>query len=133
MPITAPDGRVLFTDDELRCKGSGLLRLAQGFAQHLRELRLEFGRPMVVTSCCRSHEHNRRVGGHPHSLHVCDRPHWPTGGAAAIDIACHDPAERARLARLALNLGWSVGVAGTFVHLDRRGEYTPRPQAVFLY
>ena len=128
-------GRTLFTEDELRCKGSGKLILAPGFSDHLLELRVILDEPMTVNSCCRSASHNRAVGGHPRSLHVCDDPHWDTGGCCAIDIGHRGrpPEYRAKLVRLALELGWAVGVHGGFIHLDRRVDFTDRPQTVFPY
>lgn len=131
--ITDPAGRTLFTADELRCKGSGLLILAPGFASHLRTLRLQFGEPMPINSACRSAAHNAAERGHPRSLHVCDAPAHPTGGCCAIDVRTTDPAYRARLAEIALRLGWSVGVNPAFLHLDRRSDYGVGPQAMFLY
>lgn len=112
-----------FTPDELRCRGTGLYRLDRRFAAHLPVLRLAIGLPMYPTSCCRSESHNNRIGGHPRSLHVCDRPaHESAGGAMAIDISTmgYDEALIERMTTTALSLGWSVGVAPTFLHFDRR-------------
>ncbi|MCC5809898.1 MAG: hypothetical protein JJU06_05945 [Ectothiorhodospiraceae bacterium] len=127
------NGRTLFTKDELRCKGSGMLRLAPGFADELKALRVTLNEPMVINSACRSDAHNRAVGGHPRSLHVCDATYWPTGGCCAIDVRTTDAAYRARIIRLALNMGWSVGLHAAFVHLDRRSDYTSLEQSVFPY
>lgn len=139
------EGRTLFSESELRCRDSGLIILAPGFADRLRELRIELGRPMIVNSACRSAAHNRAVGGHPRSLHVCDEPHHPTGGCCAVDISTHVYDEhgdawherpdgyRGKLERLAWDLGWSIGYGRTFLHLDRRSDYTSLPQARFNY
>lgn len=131
--IKAPNGDVLFTRRELQCKGTGIVRLAPGFADELRDLRLAFNEPMIVASACRTADHNQSVGGHPRSLHVCDEPYWPTGGCCAIDIRTTDAAYRARLVKLALEMGWSGGVHRSFVHLDRRTQYAGLPQGVFPY
>jgi len=121
MPLTDPGtGAVLFTRAELACRRRGGLRLAPGFAEALVALRLAFGRPMRVTSCCRSAAHNRAIGGHPRSLHVFDEPAHETGGTVAIDIAIPDGGYARALAGAALERGWSVGVARGFLHLDRR-------------
>jgi len=130
--IDTRTGRVLFKREELACKGSGLLQLAPGFAEALAYLRVLFDRPMSVNSCCRSAAHNRTIGGHARSLHVCDDPAHPTGGAAAIDIASRDTATNLDLVRLALPLGWSVGVAKWGIHLDRRVDFG-LPQGLFGY
>ena len=128
------DGKVLFTEEELKCKGSGLLILASGFDERLKNLRVNFGKPMIVNSCCRSKNHNQAVGGNARSLHVCDKPFWPTGGTCAIDISAKDPIYRAELARVAMNMGWWVGVSDTFLHLDRRIDYgIANDIGLFLY
>lgn len=139
------NGRTLFSERELRCPGSGLLILAPGFDERLRELRVEIDAPMVLNSACRSKEYNASLPGHPRSLHVCDEPHWPTGGCCAVDASTHrwdDDAEewverglgfRDRLEWLAWDLGWSIGYGETFLHLDRRTDYTDLPQARFDY
>jgi hypothetical protein len=122
--------RKLFSEDELRCKASGLLILADEFAEALTELRLEFNAPMPVISGCRSNAHNAAVGGAKASQHICD-----TGrGANAVDVRIIDGASRAHLIKLALNKGWSVGVKHGMVHLDRRTAINGAdPQVLFLY
>jgi len=125
-----------FSMDELRCKGSGMLILAPGFAQALQGLRDAVGVPMVINSCCRSKEHNAAVGGHPRSLHVCDEPYWVTGGACAVDVRAirgEDDEFRAHLEAVAWARGWSIGFHPRFLHLDLRTEYAGRPQARFVY
>ena len=125
-----------FTEDELRCKGSGLLILAPGFGQALQGLRDAMGEPLPINSACRSAAHNKTVGGHPRSLHVCDEPYWPTRGCCAVDVGFvegqHD-IQRARLVELAWARGWSVGFNKRFIHLDLRTQYAGRPQAEFSY
>ena len=119
-----------FTRDELKCNGSGLLILAPGFGQALQGLRDAYGKPMTVTSCCRSKSHNRNVGGHPRSLHICDFPPRDTGGTCAIDVVVSD---REELIQLAWDRGWSVGIHSQFVHLDLRTEYANLRQLRFEY
>lgn len=131
--IKDSNGTVLFSHDELACKGTGKVRLADGFDLKLIELRQKLDQPMVVTSCCRSRSYNERVGGKPRSFHIYDEPQWPTGGCAAIDITRTSPAFTRDLVKFSLNLGWTVGVGSTFVHLDRRIDYTDLPQTVFTY
>ena len=126
-------GRVLFARAELACRASGGLRLHPGFADRLAELRLAYGRPMVVTSCCRSAAHNRAVGGHPRSLHVYDDSHHGAAGCLAIDVRrAAVPAHDIELVIRALRSGWSVGQAKTFIHLDRRVDLG-LPQRTFGY
>lgn len=123
---------LLFSHVELACPATGIVRLADGFAVHLVDLRVAFGQPMRVNSCCRSEVHNKAIGGHPHSLHVFDHPHHPINGTAAIDIATPDGPARARLARLAWLRGWSVGRGHGFLHLDCR-HLAGLAQARFSY
>ena len=126
-------GRIVFKKEELACKATGHLKLAVGFAEKLIQIREAFGQPMPVTSCCRSKDYNTKVGGSPRSFHVYDEPYWPTGGCAAIDITKISPVYGKDLVKLALDLGWSVGVGKTFIHLDRRVDYTDLPQTLFTY
>jgi zinc D-Ala-D-Ala carboxypeptidase len=125
-------GRILFSHSELECKTTGIVKLAEGFADRLVMLRLAYGKPMPVTSCCRSAERNAKVGGHPKSLHVYDRNAHGLDGTAAIDIAVN-PSEAWSLAFVAMKEGWSVGVSSRgFVHLDRR-DLAGLPRAMFGY
>jgi hypothetical protein len=125
-----------FSDDELRCKGSGLLILAPGFGQALQGLRDAFGMPMIINSCCRSKAHNEKVGGHPRSLHICDDPPRMTGGTCAVDVRMVEGEQdlsRDLLSRIAWERGWSIGYHPRFLHLDLRTEYAGLPQAKFSY
>lgn len=124
-----------FSEAELRCKGSGLLQLAPGFAQALQGLRDVVG-PMIINSACRSFAHNAAVGGHPRSLHVGDFPHWPTGGCCAVDVRAvlgEMDEFRSHLEAVAWARGWSVGFHPRFLHLDMRTEYAGLPQVRFHY
>ena len=123
------EGKVLFTEAELRCKGSGQLKLLPGFAEALRDLRVAFGKPMKPISCCRSVAHNKAVKGASKSFHICDDDR---GGTCAIDIATPSAAYRTELVKLALSLNWSVGVKASMVHLDYRHLHK-HPQVIFVY
>jgi len=122
-----------FTDKELACPMTGKVKLAPGFGEKLDALREALGEPMHINSACRSAEYNKTVGGNPNSFHVYDKPHYPTGGCCAVDVRCYDGAHRRRLILAALQLGWAVGIAKTFLHLDRRLDYTDLPPIVYLY
>jgi len=131
--ITRTDGpEILFYRRELACKKTGVVRLHPGFAKSLAILRMVFGQPMQVTSCCRSAEYNEEIGGHEKSLHVYDIPAHGTLGALAIDIQRKHGLYAHQLVRCAIDMGWSVGVARTFIHLDRRNMIHLRP-SVFGY
>ena len=118
---------------ELGCNCCGRIRLAGGFAEHLSTLRRIYGAPMVLTSCCRCATHNGQISGHPNSAHICSAPtkHTETVdyGACGVDVA--NPPER--LIRTAIALGWSVGVAQKFAHLDRIADYSQSKTYQRLY
>lgn len=120
--------QVLFSRDEVNCPCCGEAKFAEGFTADLRDLRLAFGKPMIVNSCCRCPDYNEHVGGHKMSLHKLREGR--TQGTCAIDISCPDNVYKCDLVQDALNAGWSVGVYKTFVHLDRRG-YAGLPQSMF--
>lgn len=110
-----------FSEDELRCKGSGELNLAPGFLGMLVNFRSSWDRPLTVTSCCRSPEHNTAVGGHPKSLHLTEN-NRSINGTMAVDISTAGWKEETIRDFLddAAFAGFSTGHASTFVHLDAR-------------
>ena len=114
------DGTLLFSHDELKCPATGMVRLDSAFALALVRLRVEYGLPMVVTSCCRSVAYNKKIRGHPRSLHIWDEPFHPVTGTCAIDISMTNGLMRRKLVRLAIDQGWAIGVASNFCHLDYR-------------
>lgn len=124
-----------FSVAELQCKcGCKLTRFAPGFLQALQELRDDFGTPMPINSACRCAAHNARVGGHPRSLHVGDKPVHNTGGTCAVDVGFPlGHPQRDRLIALAEARGWSIGLNNRFVHLDRRTANARLPQGRFTY
>ena len=124
--------RILFHHHELQCPVTFKVRLAPQFGDDLIELRLKFGLPMMVNSCCRSQIHNENIGGHEKSLHVYDISARNTKGTCAIDTHCPDSKYAHLLAYVAMGLGWSVGRKGGFMHLDRR-DYVRLPVAFFSY
>lgn len=92
----------------------GPMNVKQELVDFLNQLRLRFGKPLVVTSGYRSPEHNKAVGGVANSYH--------TQGLAA-DIRPEDQKDLPALWELCrrLNVTGGVGVYDTFVHVDRRG------------
>ena len=129
-----------FSAEELRCQGSGELRLARGFAPALQGLRdaltLDYARDgmhpeeaeaaavMIVNSACRSPAHNTDVGGAEESLHLTRG--GLVDGCAAVDVRADredDDEYRERLIAVARERGWSVGYHSSFLHLDARAWY----------
>jgi uncharacterized protein YcbK (DUF882 family) len=74
----------------------------------LREL-CGFG--LKINSSYRSKEHNESIGGAKNSYHL---------KGMAVDLHCTDAIKRKYIVKNALNLGLSVGVAKTFIHVDTR-------------
>lgn len=122
-----------FSEDELRCKGSGELNLAPGFLGMLVNFRDDWGLPLTPTSCCRSPEHNKKIGGHPKSLHLTKNER-SINGAMAIDISIQDWSEDSvrDFIEVAQQRGFSTGEAKTFIHLDAR-ILLGRSRADFTY
>lgn len=92
----------------------GPMNVKQELVDFLNQLRLRFGKPLIVTSGYRSPEHNKAVGGVANSYH--------TQGLAA-DIRPEDQKDLPALWELCrrLNVTGGVGIYDTFVHVDRRG------------
>lgn len=118
------DALLYFPAEELRCKGSGELILDLRFAIALPALRQAWGRPLTLTSCCRSPAHNTAIKGHPRSLHLTVPHHNAATGtmAADIDWSGWSMQDRRAFDTLARSMGWSVGRALSFVHVDRRAD-----------
>jgi len=115
-----------FTHAEIACKHCGKAKVMDSFATKLVELREAWGRPMIITSCCRCFEHNKNIGGAAKSFHVFDSP--KTTGinatcAADISVKNMDGKTRWAFVNLAFKHGWSVGVHKSFIHIDRRSDY----------
>ena len=104
-----------FTEDEMRCKGSGNVHMDEDFMTKLVSIREKLSAPMTITSAYRDPEHNDRVGGSKSSAHIEGK---------AVDIACYG--EKAfKIVELALAEGFSgIGVSqkgphgARFIHLD---------------
>ncbi len=109
-----------FAASEMASRDSGLVRVSLRFMQELQLLRTEFKVPMHINSGCRTSAHNKAVGGHPRSLHICDIPRQGYEGSLAVDIRTLDPIKRGDLFCLAWENGWSIGWGSGFLHLDRR-------------
>jgi len=123
-----------FTDAELACSESCVVNLNPRFDLALESLRVEFGRAMIVNSCCRSEDYNDAIkDAHPRSLHLWDYSDHMTGGTCAIDIRRQGKTYDEALIRLAWSRDWSIGVSESFLHLDLRVKVLDFPQKMFFY
>ena len=127
-----------FTKDELGDEITGDIVLAEGFIDKLEHLRTQYNRPMIITDGCRTRTTNRWLldRGFPASLdsfHLIENTKYQTEGTCAVDMARPNGPSLAIFLELALRFDWSVGISGTFLHIDRRVDYTDLGQTVFTY
>lgn len=121
-----------FSVSELQCPATKKIALQNGFIEELELLRSKYSKPMAVTSCCRSEEHNKKIGGHSRSLHIMGNPYHDTD-TCAVDIRRPHGTDLHRLLSIALECGWSVGLARSFVHLDRRTQFINLRPVIYTY
>lgn len=137
--VSRPDWRDKwpnFTPEEIACRESGEILTTWDFMNQLQDLRDSFGKPMHVTSACRSPEHNTRIKGATNSYHLTESLIRPGGsrGCMAVDIAAVGGWYRGELLWTAWGRGWSVGwnAERGFLHLDRRVD-AGQNQTTFSY
>lgn len=114
-----------FTREELQCKQTFECEMVPSFMDRLQALRIEYGKPMVVSSGYRSPRHSiernkKRPGSH--------------AMGCAVDIAVSG-ADALRLIELAIMKGFTgIGVKQTgphsqrFIHLDDAAPQIWRPR-----
>mgnify|MGYP000133713387 CR=1 FL=1 len=101
-----------FTREEFDCQESGTNNMELEFLEKLDMLRAYCGFPFFITSGYR----------HP-TLHSIERQKEVPGTHAqgiAADIAVSNGFERMNIVHEAIKMGFSIGVARTFVHVDDR-------------
>ena len=115
-----------FTENELRCSGTGDCFMDKNFMKKLVQLREDYDKPMIVSSGYRDISYNTAIGGSPNSAHTHGR---------AVDILVGGE-EAYRLLRLAVIHGFrGIGVSQRgnfnrrFLHLDMMvdSDKHPRP------
>ena len=115
-----------FTEDELRCEGTGECRMDEAFMEALIRLRKDYNNPMIISSGYRDRAYNTVIGGSTNSAHMY-------GKAVDVVVSGH---EAYRLLRLALVHGFKgIGVSQRgphlkrFLHLDMMedSDKSPRP------
>lgn len=109
----------LFFKSEFDCKHTGENEMREDFMDALLALRLDYGKPMTITS------------GYRHPTHPVEakKPHSQgehTQGNCC-DVACTDSRSRYQLIKLALKHGFHrIGIHPRFIHLGRGGEGLPQ-------
>ena len=127
-----------FTRNEFADPQTGVILLAPGFIENLEALRVAYDDGMWVKDGCRSDQYNKWLleRGYPaskNSFHLIENEKWRTGGCCAVDIKRPGLVALARFVGLALERRWSIGIGRTFVHLDRRVDYTDLPVSLRTY
>jgi zinc D-Ala-D-Ala carboxypeptidase len=118
-----------FSPAEIACRGTGQLKLHPAALDTLQTLRDRLGKPLIIRSAYRSPEHNRAVGGAPHSKHM-------DGTAFDIAMSNHDPVVFEAAAREVGFLGFGFYPRSGFIHVDlgparQWGERCPVRATVF--
>lgn len=113
-----------FTEDEFRCRHTGLCEMQAEFMELLQAIRRAYGKPMVISS------------GYRHPSHPTEARKAHTTGehtrGTCCDVAVSGP-DALRLVEIALSFGVSrIGVnqkgnAGRFIHLGIGGPGLPAP------
>ena len=117
------------TEPGLACPCCGRIRLVTEFftcMDLLEQMRVRLGFPIVFNSGYRCPEHNRRVGGEEHSMHMSFaadiRPAHVSGdGDGVWEAKLHS------LWGAAKELGFGgIGIYDTWVHVDTRRGFIAR-------
>lgn len=115
---------LFFTPDEFKCHckyaDCDAVDMDPAFLRDLNTLRNVFGLPMLLRSAVRCRRHNKDIGGEDDSWH-------PKG--KAVDVHCPDGVYMLKLVKLALQMGFRVGIRKRMVHLDKGDG----PQVMFGY
>ena len=94
-------------------------KMDKNLLTQLDELRGLVNEPLKINSSYRSLDYNRSINGSSKSQHLLGK---------AVDLHCDNGTLRGKIVHHALNLGLTVGVAKTFIHIDNRDN-----QIVFTY
>lgn len=104
---------VYFKEAEFkRCSPACTLQdMDQRFMQDLDALRVQAGIPLVINSAYRSVAHEKKMGRSGNSAHT---------RGLAVDIRCGSSANRYKIVRAALALGFRrIGIGKTYIHVDK--------------
>lgn len=110
-----------FKPSEFECRcGCKANAMEQSFLNRLGMLRTAYNAPLIITSGFRCKPYNEKIKGSKNSQHCLGR---------AADIAVAEANKRYKLVACAMQLGFTIGIDGAFVHVDSRDA----EKLLFLY
>lgn len=120
-----------FTEEEKACPCCGVIKFAPGYLDEINALREAVGHPLTANSMCRCEKHNKAENGAKGSFHLITQPL----GCCATDVSTTgwDGVKKWRFVKIAMAMGFSVGIAKTFIHVDRRQRYAKQDPVLYLY
>lgn len=105
-----------FDRKEFACKcGCGFDTIDIETLDVLEMIRLHFGKPVRITSGCRCHNHNRKVGGSEKSQHVFGR-------AADIQVVDIEPSQVYGFLQEQFPRKYGLGLYQSWIHVDTRSN-----------
>ena len=102
-----------FRLEEFNCTHTNLNEMDHEFLEKLDELRERVGLPFIITS-------GYRDATHPAEARKAEPGTGTHCQGIAADIAVSNGFERMNIVHEAIKMGFSIGVARTFVHVDDR-------------
>jgi zinc D-Ala-D-Ala carboxypeptidase len=102
-----------FRLEEFNCTHTNLNEMDPEFLEKLDELRERVGFPFIITS-------GYRDATHPAEARKAEPGTGTHCQGIAADIAVSNGFERMNIVHEAIKMGFSIGVARTFVHVDDR-------------
>ena len=119
-----------FSVAEMQCKcGCGICEIDPQFLVMLQFARDYYGKPMSISSGCRCHKHNKKVGGVADSEHTIQED----GYSHAADILYQDDRELYHIVKSLMMAGFTrIGInrKKKFVHADNSKR---KPQEIIFF
>jgi zinc D-Ala-D-Ala carboxypeptidase len=99
-----------FSEEELKCKGTGECDMDERFMSRLVKLRKDFNQPMIISSGYRHESYNQVIGGAKNSPHLYGK---------AVDVLVSG-----KVAYRLMNLAMKHGFTG--IGISQRGNHDKR-------
>lgn len=117
-----------FTSAEMACPLTGECVLQDGWIEILQELRDRCGFPFNISSGCRTYEYNATLkNSGEHSFHLIGNKKFHVD-TCAVDIATKRLDHRALLIFTAQDMGLSLGIYPSHIHVDARTSLAGQPR-----